>query len=241
MTVNIFIPCVVDQLYPQTAVNMVKVLEHFGVKVEYLTEQTCCGQLAYKNGYFDHAMELGDKFISLFNNGNYVVAPTVSCVVMVKKYYPKLFYNSSRHNDLKQLVPKTFEFSDFLYNVMGIQVIQATHNADICIHSSCAGLREYGKSDVPYKILSSIKGIKILDLPDSETCCGFGGTFSVKHHHISAAMAEDKLNNAISTGAQYLVGNEASCLMHLSTYARKQKLAIQPIHIADFLAMVLEL
>lgn len=241
MNVNIFIPCIVDQFYPQTAINMVKVLEHFGAKVNYISEQTCCGQLAYKNGYFDQAMELGDKFIGLFNNGNYIVAPTVSCIMMIKKYYPKIFNNSSRHNDLKQLVPKTYEFTDFLYNVMGIQVIQAKHNAVVCIHHSCSNTKEYFNSNILYKIIKTIDEIKIKELPDPENCCGFGGTFSIKHTNISNSMASDKLSNAINTGAQYIICNDPACMMHLRTYAQKNKLEIQLVHIVDFLAMVLEL
>lgn len=238
MTVSIFIPCIIDQIYPQTAVNMEKILKHYNVDVDYPEEQTCCGQMAYKNGLFDQAMELGDKFIGEFNNGNTVVIPAVSCAVMIKQYYPKIFYNSSRHNDLKQLVPRTFEFADFFYNQLGIQKISMPYNADVTIHTSCSELRDYTPQNSTELILKSIDGVNVFPLPEADVCCGFGGSFSVKNPHISASMAADKIQNAINTGAQYLIANDPSCLMHLQTYVKKQKLAITPIHLIDFLALV---
>jgi L-lactate dehydrogenase complex protein LldE len=241
MTVNIFIPCIVDQLYPKTAENMEKVLRHFGIETHYIEEQTCCGQIAYKNGYSDHAQELGSKFIKEFNNGQHIVIPAVSCAVMIRKYYPKIFYNSSQHNDLKHMLPKVFEFTDFLFHVAGIQTLNTRYNAQVAIHTSCSGLRDYGNADVMHNILSTVEGLQILPLKDADVCCGFGGSFAVKNHHISAAMAQEKLQNAMDTGAQYLVSNDASCLMHLQSYAKKQKLPVTPVHIADFIALILNL
>lgn len=241
MIVNIFVPCIIDQIYPQTAVNMEKILSHFGIETQYIEEQTCCGQIAYKNGYFDHAQELGEKFIKEFNNGFPIVIPGVSCAVMIKKYYPIIFHNSSQHNDLKQLLPKTFEFTDFIFNTAGIQTLNTRYSARATIHTSCSGLRGYGNSDVMKKLLSTVEGLIIHELKDADVCCGFGGSFAVKNHPISAAMGKDKLQNAIDTGAQYLISNEASCLMHLQTYAKKHKLPIEPIHIIDFIALILNL
>jgi L-lactate dehydrogenase complex protein LldE len=241
MTVNLFIPCIVDQIYPETAVNMEKILKHFGISTHYVEEQTCCGQIAYKNGYFDQAQALGEKFIREFNNGNPVVIPSTSCAAMIRKYYPIIFYNSSLHNNLKQLVPKTYEFTDFLYNIAGIQTLNTRYSARVTIHTSCSGLRDYGQSDVAEKLLSTVEGLDIHPLKDADVCCGFGGSFALKNHHISVAMARDKLQHTIDTGAQYLVSNEASCLMHLKTYAKKQKLPITPIHIIDFIALILNL
>jgi len=241
MTVNIFIPCIVDQIYPKTAVNMEKILHHFGIDTHYVEEQTCCGQIAYKNGYSDQAQKLGEKFIKEFNNGNPVVIPSVSCAVMIRKYYPKIFYNSSQHNDLKQLVTRTFEFSDFLYHEAGIQTLNTRFNADVVIHTSCSGLRDYGREDITEKLLSTVEGISIQPLKDNDVCCGFGGSFAVNNFHISAAMAREKLHHAAESGAQYIVSTEASCLMHLKSYARKNKLPIEPIHFADFIALILQL
>ncbi len=241
MIVNIFVPCIIDQIYPQTAVNMEKILSHFGIETQYIEEQTCCGQIAYKNGYFDQAQELGEKFIKEFNNGLNVVMPSISCAVMVRKYYPEIFYNSSLHNDLKQLIPKTFEFTDFLYNVAGIQTLNSRYSSRIAIHTSCSGLRDYGNSNLMNKLLSTVDGLVILNMKDADVCCGFGGSFAIRNHHISAAMGKDKLQNAIDTGAQYLISNEASCLMHLKTMAKKHKLPIEPIHIIDFIALILNL
>jgi len=241
MKVNIFIPCIIDQIYPQTAVNMEKILNHFGISTHYVEEQTCCGQIAFKNGYPEQAQILGEKFIKEFNNGNPVVIPSVSCTVMIKKHYPGIFHNSSQHNDLKQLIPRTFEFSDFLYNQAGIQTLNSRFRADVVIHTSCSGLRDYGKEDVIQKLLSTVEGVEIHEMHDSDVCCGFGGSFALTNHNISAALAKEKIDNAISTGAQYLVSNEASCLTHLKTFVKKNKLPIEPIHIADFIALILNL
>ena len=230
-----------DQIYPQTAVNMERVLNHFGIETNYIEEQTCCGQIAYKNGYFDQAQELGSKFIKEFNNGNPVVIPSLSCAVMVKKYYPKIFFNSSQHNELKFLVPKTFEFSDFLFYEAGIQTLNSEYNADIAIHTNCDGLRNYPRTDGVHKLLSTVRGVDIREFKDQDVCCGAGGSFAIKNHDISAAMAKEKLQNVIDSGAQYLVSSEISCLMHLQSYARKNKLPILPVHIADFLALILNL
>ncbi len=241
MTVNIFIPCIMDQIFPQTAVNVEKVLNHFGIETHYIEEQTCCGQIAYKNGYFEQAQELGEKFIKEFNNGYPIIIPSLSCAVMIRKYYPKIFFNSSQHNELKQLIPKTFEFSDFLYYEAGIQTLNASHNADIAIHTSCSGLRDYERTDAPFKLLSTVKGVNIQEFSDHDVCCGFGGSFAFKNHHISAAMGKEKLENVIDSGAQYLVSSEISCLLHLQSYARKNQLPVVPVHIADFIALILNL
>ncbi len=240
MRVNAFIPCVVDQMFPKTAESMINILEHYKVSIDYNAEQTCCGQMAYKNGYIEQAISLGDKFISEMNNGNYVVSPSVSCIVMLRKYYPKLFYNTSRHNELKQLLPKCYEFTDFMYNVLGIKKVHCSHNATITIHSSCS-VNDYDEPNTTHKLLSTISGVNIVNLPNADVCCGFGGTFSYKNPYISAAMAEEKLQDAIKTGAQYLISNEPSCLLHLQSYARKQNIPLQILHVADFIAMALDL
>jgi L-lactate dehydrogenase complex protein LldE len=237
MTINIFIPCLIDQIYPQTALKMEKILIHFGADINYIEEQTCCGQIAYKNGYFDHAQALGEKFIKEFNNGFPIVIPSVSCAEMIRKYYPKIFHNSSRHNELKQILPKTYEFIDFFYNELGIQTLNTQFNSSAIIHTSCSQIRGYGDQRNMFSLLSTVEGLALYEFQDDD-CCGFGGSFSVKNHHISAAMAKDKIENALNTDAQYLITNDVSCLVHLQTYAVKQKLPITPIHIIDFIALV---
>lgn len=236
MIVDLFIPCFIDQIYPQTAFNMIKVLEKFGVDVHYNTEQTCCGQLVYNGGFWDHAKCLGEKFIRDFSNERPIVAPSASCVGFIKNYYPQMFHNTAYHLEYKQLQKNIFEFTDFLVNVLKVTDVGATFEASVSYHDSCSALREYGIKDEPRILLQNVNGLEIREMEDSEVCCGFGGTFSVKNEPISIAMAEQKVQNSIDTGAEYIVSTEASCLMHLDGYIKKNKLPIKTIHIADILA-----
>ena len=236
MTVQLFIPCFVDQLYPQTAFNMVKVLEKAGCSVEYNTNQTCCGQPAFNAGFWDDAKEVCVKFIKDFSGADYVVAPSASCVGFVRNYYSRLFDNSSYHNDVKDLQKRVFEFSEFMVNVLKVENVGACFHAKATYHDSCAGLRECKIKQEPRKLLSQVKGLEIVEMNDVETCCGFGGTFAVKFDPISIGMADQKSINASNTGAQCIISTDLSCLMHLDGYIRRKGMAMQTMHIADVLA-----
>ena len=236
MNVQIFIPCFVDQLYPQTAFNMVKVLEKAGCTVRYNTNQTCCGQPAFNAGFWDESKEVCSKFIKDFSGSDYIVAPSASCVGFVRNYYSKLFDNSSLHNDVKDLQKRVYEFSEFMVNVLHKEDVGATLNGKATYHDSCAGLRECRIKMEPRKLLSNVKGLELVEMNDVETCCGFGGTFAVKFEPISIAMAEQKINNALSTGADYIISTDLSCLMHLDGYMKKQNKSMKTMHIADVLA-----
>ncbi len=236
MRIQLFIPCFVDQLYPQTAFNMVKVLEKAGCTVEYNQEQTCCGQPAFNAGFRDDAKEICSKFIKDFRGEDYVVAPSASCVGFIRNYYQKLFDNSSVHNEVKDLSKRTFELSEFLVNVLHYEDFGATFNATATYHDSCAGLRECKIKQEPRKLLSKVKGLELVEMNDVETCCGFGGTFAVKFEPISIAMADQKTINAKATGAEYIVSTDLSCLMHLDGYIRYKGLNLQAMHLADVLA-----
>jgi L-lactate dehydrogenase complex protein LldE len=226
----------VDQLYPQTAFNMVKVLEKAGVEVQYNTEQTCCGQPAFNAGFRDEARDVCAKFLRDFAGHDYVVAPSASCVGFVRNYYSALFNNSSLHNEVKDLQKRTFEFSDFLVNVLGVEDLGATFYGKAAYHDSCAALRECKIKEEPRKLLSHVKGLELLEMKDVETCCGFGGSFAVKFEPISVAMADQKVNNALQTGADYIISTDLSCLMHLDGYIRHKEYPIKTMHIADVLA-----
>ena len=236
MTVQLFIPCFVDQLYPQTAFNMAKVLEKAGCKVTYNANQTCCGQPAFNAGFWEEAKEVCSKFIKDFSGADYIVAPSASCVGFVRNYYPKLFDNSSLHNHVKDLQKRTFEFSDFLVNVLKVEDVGATLKGKATYHDSCAALRECRIKDEPRKLLSHVKGLEMVEMNDVETCCGFGGTFAVKFEPISISMADQKLTHALETGADYIISTDLSCLMHIDGYSRKKGYAIKAMHIADVLA-----
>ena len=235
MIVDVFIPCFIDQFFPSIGFKMVKLLEKFGVSVNYNTEQTCCGQIAYNNGYFDEARVLGEKFIKDFSNNRYVVSPSASCVAMVRNYYPEMFHNTSLHNEYRQLQKNIFEFTDFLVSVIGVSNISSSFTGKAVLHNSCSALREYGMKNQPQILLENIKGLMLIDVKDSDVCCGFGGSFSIKHPSISAAMAEQKVLNAIDCGAEYIISMEALCLMNLENYIKKNNLPLKTVHIIDVL------
>jgi L-lactate dehydrogenase complex protein LldE len=236
MTVDIFIPCFIDQVFPETGFNMVKILEKFNVEVHYNDNQTCCGQMAFNSGFWDEAKAMGAKFIKDFPNNRPVVGPSASCTGFVRNYYSELFHNSSLHIEYKKLQKNIFEFTDFMVNILKVEDIGATFNAKVTYHDSCAALREYGIKDEPRKLLSKVKGLELIEMKDTDVCCGFGGTFSVKNEPISTAMAEQKVQNALDTGAEYIVSTDSSCLMHQQGYITKHKLPIKTIHIVDVLA-----
>lgn len=236
MKVQLFIPCFVDQLYPQSAFNMVKVLEKAGCTVTYNANQTCCGQPAFNAGFWDDARDVCIKFIKDFRGTDYIVAPSASCVGFVKNYYSTLFGNSSYHNDVKELQKRTFEFTDFMVNVLQVENIGARFHAKATYHDSCAGLRECKIKKEPRALLANVEGLELVEMNDVETCCGFGGTFAVKFDPISIGMADQKATNAKATGAECIISTDLSCLMHLDGYIRKKGLGIQTMHIADVLA-----
>ncbi|MBU0763485.1 MAG: (Fe-S)-binding protein [Bacteroidetes bacterium] len=236
MTVDLFIPCFIDQLYPATAFSVVRILEKLGLDVNYNTKQTCCGQAAYNSGYRNEAREVAAKFITDFPHDRPVICPSASCAGFVRKHYPVLFENSSMPYDYKRICRNIFEFTDFIVNQLDTRDLDAEFEGTVTFHDSCAALREYGIRNEPRILLKHVKGLKLIEMEPSDECCGFGGTFSVKFEPISTAMAEQKVERAMATGAEYIVSTEASCLMHLDGYIRKHKLPVKTIHIADILA-----
>lgn len=236
MKVQLFIPCFVDQLYPETAFNMVKVLEKACCDVAYNPNQTCCGQPAFNAGFQDEAKSVATKFIKDFDTTDYVVAPSASCVGFVRNYYLGLFDNSSQHNQVKDLSGRIFEFTEFLTEVLKIENFGAELKIKATYHDSCAALRECKIKEGPRKLLEKVKGLEIIEMADTETCCGFGGTFAVKFDAISAAMADQKINHALATGASHIISTDLSCLMHLQGIISKNSIPLSTMHIADVLA-----
>lgn len=236
MNVQLFIPCFVDQLYPQTAFNMIKVLEKAGCTVSYNTDQTCCGQPAFNAGYWEEAKSVCGKFIKDFRGTDPIVAPSASCTGFLRNYYDKLFDNSSMHHEVQDLKKRTFELSEFLVNVLHLDELGASLPGKATYHDSCAGLRECGIKKEPRQLLSKVKGLYLEELNDADTCCGFGGSFAVKFESISVAMGEQKLDNALATKADYLISTDLSCLMHLQGIINQKGYAIKTMHIADVLA-----
>ncbi|MEP7237897.1 MAG: (Fe-S)-binding protein [Ferruginibacter sp.] len=236
MKVQLFIPCFVDQLYPQTAFNMVKVLEKACCEVVYNTNQTCCGQPAFNSGFWNESRDVCSKFIKDFAGADYIVAPSASCVGFVRNYYTKLFENSSQLNQVKELSGRIFEFSEFLTDILKIENFGAQLQGKATYHDSCAALRECKIKTGPRQLLSYVKGLQLVEMNDVETCCGFGGTFAVKFDGISTGMAEQKITNALETGAEYIISTDLSCLMQLDGFIKNKNHPIKTMHIADVLA-----
>lgn len=236
MEVQIFIPCFIDQLFPETGFNMVKVLEKAGCIVTYNENQTCCGQPAFNAGFVNESRDVAEKFLRDFSGSGYIVAPSASCVGFIRNYYPDLFAGSSKINQERSVGQRVFEFSEFLTNVLNISSFPAELKARATYHDSCAALRECKIKEGPRKLLNAVEGLELIEMPDNETCCGFGGTFSVKFESISVAMADQKIKNAQSTGAEVIISTDLSCLMQIDGVMKKQGINIRTMHLADVLA-----
>jgi L-lactate dehydrogenase complex protein LldE len=236
MKIDLFIPCFIDQFYPETAINTVKVLEKAGCMVNYNPQQTCCGMPAYHAGYWDEAKEVGNKFLSDFQESDCVVTPSATCVGMIRTGYNDLFTNSMVHNQCRNLQGKVFELADFLVNVLQREYFGAELEGKAVLLESCVGQNQCQQAVEPRVLLSRVLGLELLEAPDSDTCCGFGGMFSVKFDAISSAMAEQKINHALAAGADYIISTDQSCLMSLDAYIKKNDLTIKTMHLADVLA-----
>ncbi len=239
--VSLFIPCFVDQVYPQTGINMVRVLEAAGkVRVQYNPKQTCCGQAAYNAGFFAEACDVAGKWLHDFDTdvAHYIVAPSASCVGMVRNGYDILLRDKpelqASHQRIKS---RTYEFSQFLVDILKVERIPgARFPGKVALHDSCSGLRECKIYGEPRKLLKNVAELELVEMADAESCCGFGGTFAVKFEAISTGMAQQKVLNALEAGASTLVSTDPSCIMHMDAYVRKEKLPLQVCHIADVLA-----
>jgi len=237
MDIQLFVPCFIDQLYPQTGFNTIKILEKAGCKVHYNPNQTCCGQPAFNSGYWKETAQLAEKFLIDFNPDMPIVSPSGSCTGFIKNHYHKVLTDRpellDRHNQMKS---NLFELSDFLITVLKVENLGAKFPYKVTFHDSCSALREYGIKDEPRRLLAQVEGLELIEMEESDTCCGFGGTFAIKNSAISSAMAEKKILTALATGAEYIVSTEASCLMNINGYSKKHNLPIKGIHLADILA-----
>lgn len=236
MTVELFVPCFIDQLYPQTAFNTVKILEKAGCQVIYNSQQTCCGQPAFNAGFWEEAKTVGSKFLNDFSEDNYIVSPSASCTGMIRNYYNDLFTNTAVHNKCRAIQNNIHELSDFLINILNKDYFGAELEGTAVYHDSCSGLRECKIREEPRALLSKVHGLNLVEMKDTDMCCGFGGTFAVKFEGISSAMAEQKVMNALEMEAEYIISTDASCLLQLQGYIDKNHLPVKTMHIADVLA-----
>lgn len=233
--VELFIPCFVDQLYPETAFSTVKVLEKAGCEVRYNPAQTCCGQPAFNAGFWDEAKVVGGKFLKDFSEDRFIVTPSASCTGMVKTYYNDLFTNTLVHNKCRAIQKNMHELSWFLVHILKKTYFGAELEGRAVYHDSCSALRECRIKDEPRQLLQQVHGLDLVEMPHNDVCCGFGGTFSAKFEAISSAMAQQKIDNALAMNAKYIISTDASCLMQLQSYIEKNNIPLKTLHLADVL------
>lgn len=235
--VTLFIQCIVDSCFPEVGEAMVKVLERLGLALEYPPAQTCCGQPAFNAGYRQESARLACHFLDVFENAEVIVCPSGSCVNMVRHHYKELFAKDARMlARVERVAAKTFEFTEFLVDQLGVTDVGATWNGAVTYHDSCHLLRGLGVAAQPRSLLDKVKGLTLVEMTRSDECCGFGGTFSAKYPEISEALLETKLANIQATGTGAVVGCDMGCLMHMQGMIRRRELPISVHHIAEILA-----
>lgn len=237
--VSLFITCLVDILFPQVGVSMVKVLKRLGVEVDFPEEQTCCGQPAFNSGFRQDAKVLAKRFISIFSQDGFIVSPSGSCTSMVRVFYKELFHDDQKMLDVVDILSsRTYEFSEFLVNVLKVDDVGATYNGRVTYHDSCHALRELRVQNEPRKLIKSVKGVDFVEMKFPDTCCGFGGTFSVKFPDVSVSILDEKIESIIESGADTVVSTDMGCLMQIGGAINRKKLPVKTIHIAELLASV---
>ncbi len=235
--VTLFIQCVIDGIYPEVGFAVVRIFEKLGIGVECPAEQTCCGQPAFNSGYRKEAKRAAEHFINVFDDAEAIVCPSGSCVNMVRNHYPELFRDDARLLErAKGIGTKTFEFTEYLVDVLGIEDLGASYEGRITYHDSCHLLRGLGVKEQPRKLIKKIRDAEFVEMYDSDRCCGFGGAFSVKYPEISAAILEDKIKNIISSNADVVTGCDMGCLMNIQGILSRKRLPVKTLHIAQLLA-----
>lgn len=235
--VGLFVTCLVDLFRPNVGFSAVELLEHAGCKVDVPMAQTCCGQPAYNSGDKQDTQQIAKQVIDLFEDYDYVVAPSGSCAAMIKKHYQELFEKDDPYAAKASLLSdKTYELLSFLVDVMFVTNTPGTFKGRVTYHDSCSGLRELGVKQQPRKLLSATGQIELEEMDDSEVCCGFGGTFCVKYSDISNAMVQKKTANIAQTQADLLLAGDMGCLMNMAGKLKREGSDVQVRHIAEVLA-----
>ncbi|WP_025848934.1 (Fe-S)-binding protein [Paenibacillus ehimensis] len=236
MRVSLFITCLADQIYPEVGESVVRLLHRYGCEVDFPRQQTCCGQPAYNSGYQDDAREVARNLIRAFEHSDYVVSPSGSCTGMVHHYYPQLFENEPEWKaKAEKLIGKTYEFSQFLVNVLGVKDLGAVYEGKATYHPSCHAMRLLGVREEPGELMAHIEGLELVELPRKEDCCGFGGTFAVKMADMSEAMVCEKAANVCATNADLLIGTDMGCLMNIGGRLNKENKPVRVMHLAQLL------
>lgn len=243
MRVGLFIPCYVDQFYPQIGMATVKILERLGVEVDFPEAQTCCGQPMANTGCLDDTRPLAERFLEIFSDYEHVVCPSGSCVSMVRNHYENYFQSDARYERLKT---HTWELCEFLVDVLNVKSMPVRFPHRVGLHSSCHGLRELrldscselmrNQPSKVRKLLDMVESLELVELKRGDECCGFGGTFAVAEEAVSVLMGADRVADHVSAGAEVMTATDASCLMHMEGIIRRRKLRLRTMHIAEILA-----
>jgi L-lactate dehydrogenase complex protein LldE len=228
--VGLFITCVNDLLYPGTGIAVTRVLERLGHTVEFPLGQTCCGQMHANSGYAEQAKPIAEQFVRVFDGYDAIVAPSGSCVAMVRDQYPQLVPGST------DVVARTYELSELLVDVLGVTDTGARFPHKVTYHPTCHGLRLLHLGDKPLQLLRAVRDIELVELAGAGECCGFGGTFALKNSGVSTAMLLDKCASIRRTGADVVVAADNSCLTHIGGGLSRQRTGIRALHYAEVLA-----
>ena len=239
MRIALFVTCLADTMFPEAGKAVLTLLERLGHEVVFPMDQTCCGQMHLNSGYRREALPLVTGFTQAFGKFDAIVTPSASCAAMVREYHPAMAASTGDRalaRDAERIAPRVHELSGLLVNVLGVTDVGAYFPHRVTYHPSCHSLRMMRVGDAPLRLLRAVRGIDLVDLPGAETCCGFGGTFSLKNPDVSAAMCSDKVSAVLQTGAQVLCSSDNSCLMHVGGALARQRTGVATMHLAEILA-----
>jgi len=233
--VSLFVSCMVDQLWPEVGLAAARVLERAGCEVTFDPRQTCCGQPAFNTGYRDEARRVADAFLEVFADAEAVVIPSGSCAAMVH-HLPELYAEDDpRHARALRVAERTHELSAYLVDVLGVDDLGARFDGKVTWHDACHGLRDLGLREQPRRLIRRVRGTELVELPGADTCCGFGGTFSVKYPEISVAILDRKLEELEPLGVDALVSGDVSCLTQIGGRLERRGSRVRAMHLAELL------
>ncbi len=238
MRIALFVTCLADTLFPEVGKAVVALLERLGCEVAFPPEQSCCGQMHLNTGYRRECLPMVAGFAEAFGDYDVIVTPSASCAAMVREYYPVLAADSGNPGVARaaEVAPRVHELSELLVNVLGITDVGAYFPHRVTYHPSCHSLRLLRVGEAPLRLLREVRGIELVPLPGDLSCCGFGGTFSLKNPDVSAAMCADKVSSVLATGAQVLCSADSSCLAHIGGALTRQRTGVTTMHLAEILA-----
>lgn len=236
-SVSLFATCLADAFHPRVCFAAVEVLSRFGVEVRVPLSQTCCGQPAHNSGNRKEARAMAARFLSAFKGDDYIVTPSGSCAAMVKREYPVLFRDEPAMLSLAyEIGERVYELSQFLVRVLGVTDPKSSFKGKVTYHDSCHLRRGLGVAEEPRTLLSAIPGVTLVEMKESDRCCGFGGVFSIKYPHISCRMADRKIDDILETGAQYVTSGDLGCLMNIGGMISRTGYPVRAVHLAEVLA-----